>query len=154
MQLYNDMGRLGLGSRLKRISDRLIQDVNDIYQSQGIDLEASCFPLLFLISRDGPISLRIAEAQLGTSQPLISQKAKILQDRGLISLVRDPEDGRARQMSMTEKGQDVIAKAQPIWHKMDQAMANLLHPHEATFFRILNHIEEELESENFVERTL
>ncbi len=154
MQLYADMGRLGVSSRLKRISDRLVQDVNDIYQASGIDLEASCFPLLFLIARDGLISLRQAEIQLGTSQPLISQKVKLLIERDMIKVQRDPDDGRARQMSLTDKGRDVIAKAQPIWAKMDKAMAELLHPHEGSLFRILSHLETTLEEENFAERVL
>ena len=154
MQLYADMGRLGLSSRLKRISDRLVQDVNDIYQAKGIELEASCFPLLFLIARDGPISLRNAEIQLGTSQPLISQKAKILIDRKMIKVERDPNDGRARQMSLTDTGRDVIARAQPIWAKMDKAMADLLVHHEGSLFRILTHLETILEEENSADRVL
>ena len=38
MDYMKSFGSLSLGSRLKRLSDRLVHDVIRLYQSQGIEL--------------------------------------------------------------------------------------------------------------------
>jgi hypothetical protein len=46
MDEFANLGRLGLGSRLKRISDYMFAEINAFYRENGIEFEASTFPLL------------------------------------------------------------------------------------------------------------
>ncbi|MFT7688506.1 MAG: hypothetical protein ACI9FB_003870, partial [Candidatus Azotimanducaceae bacterium] len=50
MDLLRDLGALGLGSRLKRLSDQLMQDGIRIYRETGVDFEPKWFPVYYYLS--------------------------------------------------------------------------------------------------------
>ena len=138
MNHISELGRLSLGSRLKRLSDYLITEVNAIYKANGINFESSSFPLLSLLEKYGPQSLRDAEIKLGTSHSYISQKAKYLQKSGLIEMTVDPNDARSKYMALSAQGIALIEKMQPIWKSLDIAFARLLGDHERKIFQELS----------------
>ena len=53
MDLISDLGALALGSRLKRLSDRMMKSVSEIYRNSGLDFESKWFPLFYLLSKEG-----------------------------------------------------------------------------------------------------
>jgi hypothetical protein len=55
------LGRIALGSRLKRLSERLLSDVARVYESQGIDFKPPWFPLFSLVAE-----AKIVNPQYGT----------------------------------------------------------------------------------------
>jgi ribosomal protein S18 acetylase RimI-like enzyme/DNA-binding MarR family transcriptional regulator len=144
MQHLNELGRLGLGSRMKRFSDYLIAEVNTIYKQAGIQFEASCFPLLTLLERYGPMTLREAEQKMGTSHSYISQKAKYLKQENLIEIQASERDGRSKHLSLTAKGMELIEQARPCWKNMDIAFANMLGDDEREIFQALSLLEKKM----------
>lgn len=144
MEHLSELGRLGLGSRMKRFSDHMISEVNAIYKEAGIDFEASCFPLLTLLERYGPMSLREAEVKMKTSHSYVSQKAKYLKEEGLLEILSSERDARTKNMSLTEKGIDLINKVRPYWKAMDITFAKLLGDDERIIFQALSKLEEKL----------
>lgn len=154
MEYFDDLGRIGVGTRLKRISDLLINDINALYRQQGIQLEASCFPLLAIVERYGLLSMREAEERLGTSHAAISQKASALKKAGLIEVKAFKGDHRIRKMSLTAEGAATIDKARPCWQAMDRALAHMFFPDENVFFRLLKTFEDRLEEQSFRHMTL
>ena len=81
MEHLSELGRLGLGSRMKRFSDYLISEVNTIYKNAGIDFEASCFPLLTLLERYGAMTLRQAEEKTRHVTFLCQPKSQAFETR-------------------------------------------------------------------------
>lgn len=141
MEHLKNLGRIGLGSRMKRFGDYLIGEVNAIYKNDGIPFEASCFPLLSLVERYGPMSLRDAEQRLGTSHSYVSQKAKYLQKEKLITLRPSISDARSKEMHLTDRGRALIDRARPLWKAMDIAFARLLGEDERKIFSALDALE-------------
>lgn len=146
MDYVDDLGRAGLSSRLKRLSDTLFSEIGALHRAQGIQLEASCFPLLGIVERFGPLSLREAEEKLGTSHAAVSQKASVLSKAGLIELQIFKGDQRIKKMVLTEDGRALIARARPIWQATDRALAEIFYPDENVFFRLLKTFEDRLEA--------
>ncbi len=146
MQHLNELGRLGLGSRMKRFSDYMMTEVNAIYKKAGIEFEASCFPLLTLLERYGAMSLREAEQKMGTSHSYVSQKAKYLSSEGLIEIQSSSRDARSKNMSLTAKGSALIEKVRPCWKAMDIAFANILGEDEREIFKALSLLEDKMMS--------
>lgn len=143
MDEFANLGRLALGSRLKRISDYMFSEVNAFYKENGIEFEASTFPLLRVVHKYGPLSLREAEHKLGITHAAISQKAKVLHKHGLISMRTDRNDQRSKLLRLTEKGEKLVVIARPCWEAMDRAVAHMLYPEEQQLFRALRHFEEQ-----------
>ncbi len=149
MEHFNDLGRLGIGSRMKRTSQLLIGEVNAIYKQNNIDFEASLFPLLTSIEQHGPLNIREVERILGTSHAYVSQSAAALKKKSLIQIKPDPKDQRSKVMTLTPKGAALIQKTRPIWQAMDRALADILFPDEDMFFQALRTFEEKLQKTSF-----
>lgn len=62
MDLFADLGHLALASRLKRLSERLQQEVSEVYAEQETGFRARWFPVLVTLSREGPQSISPASA--------------------------------------------------------------------------------------------
>ncbi len=41
MNFYQNLGYLVLGSRLRRLSEAFLSEINRVYQNEGIDFDAS-----------------------------------------------------------------------------------------------------------------
>ncbi|HAO49511.1 MAG TPA: MarR family transcriptional regulator, partial [Runella sp.] len=57
MNFYQKLGGLILGSRLRRLSEYFLSEVNKVYAEKGIAFDASWFSMFYLISKNEHISL-------------------------------------------------------------------------------------------------
>ena len=120
----------------------------------AIHFDSSCFPLLSLLDRYGPMSIREIQDQLGTSHSYISQKAKSLEKDNLINTKKNPRDARSKVLSLTEEGHTLIAKAKPYWLAMDRAIAQRLGENERALFAQLQKLEAALKERSIKDLTL
>lgn len=54
---------------------------------------------------------------LAIDRTTLTAALKPLQRRGLIKVTADPKDRRARLMTLTAKGRNVLVRAVPIWER-------------------------------------
>lgn len=146
MDYMQNFGRLALGSRLKRISHTLFEEVNSFYKNHHIDLDANCFVLLNYITEFEPINLKQAELALQTSHADISQKTSKLVKTGFIKSQTDKSDGRSKLLTLTDKGHEAMQQIRPLWQAVDRTLASLIHPYEKEFFSAVKNLEKKLHS--------
>lgn len=125
MNFYQSLGFLVFGSRLKRLGDTFLNDVNKVYKSHKIDFEASWFPLFYILSRREEVSIREIADELGTTHSAASQAVTGLQEKGLVKITVSRKDARAKAVAFTAKGQKLQQKIEPIWQALQQAMEQL-----------------------------
>lgn len=77
----------------------------------GDELDYSSFPLLKLLSHQGPMRLSAVAAVLGLDASTVSRHARTLEDRGLLERTDDPDDGRASRVTVSARGSDCLAHA-------------------------------------------
>jgi len=156
MDFYKAAGGLILGTRLKRISDRFLQEVGLIYQELEIDFEPSWFPIFFLLQERDSLSMTDIASALDVSHSAISQMISGLRKRELIQLVEDPEDARRKKISLTPLGQNLLQKVAPVWTSMHLAMPTLWGGEErqAQFLGDLESLENRLSQKVFSAKTL
>jgi hypothetical protein len=73
MNLYEGLGYLVLGSRLRRLSENFLSEINQAYQQAGIDFDASWFPVFYLLSKNDALSIKELSEQTEVSHPAASQ---------------------------------------------------------------------------------
>lgn len=114
--VIRELGPLAFASRLKRLSERLQQDVSRVYREQEVDFEARWFPVAFLL-RDGHARsvTEIADA-LELTHPAVSQIVGAMELHGLVDAQRDATDERRRLITLSEAGQETLATLEPIWN--------------------------------------
>jgi DNA-binding MarR family transcriptional regulator len=76
----------------------------------GDEIDYSAFPLLKLLSHQGPMRLSALAAVLGLDASTVSRHARQLEDRGLLERSLDPDDRRASRVAVSEQGNACLAK--------------------------------------------
>lgn len=115
MKSIEEMGALFLGTRLKRLSDQLYDEVDRIYASQNIDLKSRWTGVLFMLHDEGDAGITQIAESMGLTHPAISQMSKRLLDLGYIENKTDPKDERRRVLGLTAVGKKLIEKLKPLW---------------------------------------
>ncbi|PUZ30256.1 DNA-binding transcriptional regulator, MarR family [Chitinophaga costaii] len=129
MRFYPSLGFLVFGSRLRRLSEYFIAEVNKVYEQTGIPFDASWFPVFYLLSKCQPLSLtEIAEA-LEVSHSAVSQLVTSLRKKGWVSTKPSKADARRQEVMFTKKGQGLLVQLEPVWQAVTQAMETLAAEH-------------------------
>jgi DNA-binding MarR family transcriptional regulator len=74
----------------------------------GDEIDYSAFPILKLLSHQGPMRLSALASVLGLDASTVSRHARQLEDRGLLERTGDPDDGRASRVAISERGTDCL----------------------------------------------
>jgi len=126
MNLYQTLGFLVLGSRLRRLSENFLSEVNLAYKNEGIDFDASWFPVFYLLSKNESLSIKELSEQTEVSHPAASQLITHLKARGLVASATCADDGRRQLVQLTESGRELLAKIIPVWDAILLGMEELM----------------------------
>ena len=123
--IVGELGYLTLGSRLKRLGERLQAQTQVILAELEIGLPASQFPLLAALDRLGPLGVGQLAQAVGVSQPGVSRMLENLQADGLVTSQRLEGDRRLRPIVLTKAGRQLIARSKELaWPRIAAAVAD------------------------------
>jgi len=125
MNLYQSLGYLVLGSRLRRLSESFLSEINRAYQKLGIDFDASWFPVFYLLSKNDALSIKELSEQTEVSHPAASQLITNLKNKNLVTSVTSVDDGRRQLVTLTDKGRALLNDILPVWDGVVTAMEEL-----------------------------
>ena len=126
MNLYKRLGYLVLGSRLRRISESFLSEINRAYQQEGIEFEASWFPVFYLLSQHNTLSIKELSEQIEISHPAASQLITNLKQKNLLTTTTNAKDGRKQQVTFTDKGRELLTRIKPVWEAVDTSMNEMM----------------------------
>jgi DNA-binding MarR family transcriptional regulator len=124
--IVRTLGFLCLGSRLKRIGERLQADTQKIMEDAGVGIAPGQYPLLAALDRFGPLTIGDLADALGVSQPGVTRSLSQLAALDLVLVQSIPGDQRRKAASLSEKGQRLVetAKAE-VWPRIESAVIDL-----------------------------
>lgn len=118
---HNDgLGGAAIGAVLRRLSERIDRDANQVYARLGVAFEQRWMGVLDLLARQGPLSVKDLARKLKISHPSVSQTRSSLLAAGLVAERLDPADGRRRALYLTAEGQTLVETLLPVWAALDQ----------------------------------
>lgn len=119
-------GYLCLGSRFRRIGERLQADTQQIIETFGLTIQAGQYPFLAAIDRSGPMTIgELAEA-VGITQPGATRTLAQLVDLGLVEARASDQDQRRKRVSLTAAGRDLVERSkQEVWPRIEAAVRDL-----------------------------
>ena len=143
--IVKDLGHLTLGTRLKRLGERLHAQTQVMLEEAGIGLPASHFPILAGLDRLGQLSVgEIAEA-VGMSQPGVTRMLEKLQTDGLVKSTPAPGDRRVRTIKLTTAGEKLVAASKrAVWPLIESAVADACEGRAESLLPALTSLEESL----------
>jgi DNA-binding MarR family transcriptional regulator len=144
--IVEGLGHLALGSRLKRLGERMQADTTRFIEANGLVVPASQFPLLAALDRPGGLTIgELAEA-VGVSQPGVTRSVTRLVELGLITVQPGTSDRRRRSVQLTGRGQHVVETARrSVWPHVERAVAELCRDLDGPLLGQLGEIESRLD---------
>ncbi len=147
------LGLLTLGTRLKRIGERLQAQTQAVIEAEGLDTPSAHWPVLAALQRLGPLTVGDIALALGVSQPGVTRQLSKLQEAGLVLARQSASDLRLRTIELTELGQRQVALARHgTWPAIEAAVAEACAPHGPALLAQLAALEEALESRPLLAR--
>ena len=121
METIRRLGMLALASRLKRLSDRLMQEVGQVYRAEELGFEPRWFLVFHQLTEGPPQSVTALAAAVGITHPAVNQAADEMEAAGLVASSRDEKDKRKRRLELTPRGRQVAESLRPIWAGIESA---------------------------------
>lgn len=119
-------GLLFLGSRLKRLGERMQADVARIVEAAGLPLQPTHYPVLAAIERDGPASVGDIASAIGLSQPAVTRGVARLTELGLVEAGPATHDRRQKALVLSEAGRAMLRLSKhTVWPQVEAAVVDL-----------------------------
>ena len=152
MQSTNLPGVTALGSRLRRLLERLDREVLAVYRAAGERFEPRWYGVFAALRDDGPLSVGDLSRRLGISHAAVSQIRTALEAEGLIRGQADPWDGRRQVLSLTPLGRETAARLAPLWSAIGAAVGDMLAEHAPTLPADLDALEQAIDRHSLAAR--
>lgn len=125
MSFYPKAGKLILGTRMRRLSEYIISEINSAYQQKGIEFDASWFGIFYILNEHAQVSIRDIANELQTSHSAVSQLVSNLKKKSLLTTAPSESDARIQLVTLTEKGKELLTNIKPVWHSISQVFEEL-----------------------------
>jgi ribosomal protein S18 acetylase RimI-like enzyme/DNA-binding MarR family transcriptional regulator len=112
---------LGLGTRMRRLTELLSSDIERLYNEQGIDIRMGHFYAIYAVAECGPMTINEIRACAGFSQSAVSQTVKKLLALGVFE-TRATEDARQRLIALSTSGEALVEKVRPLWRALEKTV--------------------------------
>lgn len=121
-----DLGYLTLGTRLKRLGERMQAEVSRLAFEEGHNVQAGLLPALGILAQRGPTTVGDLALALGIAQPGVTRMLGQLKKLKLVTSDRTKSDQRQRLISLTKAGHSIVAATRDdLWPRIEKAVADL-----------------------------
>ena len=148
MNALKGFGELGLGSRLKRLSEFMMKDIQAVYDHFNIDFDPYLFPIIKIIDNYNGVTNTQIKDSLQLSQPAITQAINKLIKKELISITTDENDARKKIVHLSDKGTATVSQMRPLWTAMETVVKQYTQFTSNSLIEHINTLEAKLEDQS------
>jgi DNA-binding MarR family transcriptional regulator len=154
VSIFRKTQGLMLGTRLKRLGDRFLQDVSKIYKSENISFEPAWFPVFFLLDKTEKMKVSELAEELEVTQSAASQMVTLLRKNNLVEFEKDVNDKRIKVVFLSDKGKTLLEEIRPLWDTMLQVLEEIKNenPYLQNFLNTLDAFENILDEKSLYDR--
>jgi len=152
MDFYTKVGKVALGSRLRRLSEMLTEDAAEVYKLYGVPTDPRWFPVLHVLSGQESATITEIAQAIGHSHPSVSQIVKKMKARELVTVRKREQDARVSVVSLSDSGKDTIPAFKQQCADVVQATEALLSDAQNDLWAAIEEIEFLLADESLLER--
>lgn len=146
---------LFLGSRLKRLGERMQAEVLKVVEHAGLPIQPAQYPLLGALDRHGPLSVSDLVQATGVSQPGVTRNLARLAEMGLVGTDAAGRDRRRRVVSLTDLGREMMVRSRgEVWPRVERAARELCDEVDASLIQTLDAMEAALDRKSLDRRAL
>jgi DNA-binding MarR family transcriptional regulator/N-acetylglutamate synthase-like GNAT family acetyltransferase len=151
----SDLGVTFLGSRLKRLGDRLQTEAGAILQAMDLPIQPAQQPLLAVLRREGARTVGAIAQHLRISQPSATRALQALIEQGLVEASKEGRDQRHKLLSLSPAGEALMDRLEnDLWPRVEAAAISLCGGRHQQLMDAIADIEAELDRRSLADRTL
>ena len=148
--VITSLGYLCLGSRFKRLGERLQSGVAEMLDSMGHSVQPAHLPILMALASHGACSTGLLSHHVGISQPGITRAVTRLRELDLVSLKSDSSDRRQTVISLSARGTALLDELRAtLFPAVERAVAQICETMEPGIIAHLERIETALDRDPF-----
>lgn len=147
-----ELGVLAFTTRLKRISDKMLQDGKKLYKKLDYEIEPNWYVIFKILQKYGSLSITEIAQKIQISHPSVITMVEKMNAKGFLESVSDEEDQRKRLLSLSAKAINMLPVFEETWKAGVRGLDYLLK--DTPILEILDKIEDGLNKKGFKERAL
>lgn len=152
MDFYSQIGKVALGSRLRRLSDRLTEDAAKIYTLYKVPLDPKWFPVFYVLSQQESAGVTEIAQIIGHSHASVSQIVREMNNRGLTTTEKHRQDARVSVIKLSDAGKQLIPDLEQQCIDVNQAVKELLLESQYDLWNTIAEVEFLLAEKSFWDR--
>ena len=152
MDFYHHAGKMAMGSRLRRLSDRMTEDAAKVYALYDVALDPKWFPVFYVLSYQAEASITEIAQIIGHSHPSVSQIVKEMKRQGVVITDKSQQDARVNVVKLSDEGKTLLPKLNQQYLDVTQAVENLLLESQSNLWRAIAEVEFLLTEKGLFER--
>lgn len=121
--VVRQLGHLTLGTRFKRLGERMQSQTQRILDAHEVPIQAAQFPFLAAVDRLGPLTVgELAEA-VGMTQPGATRALAQLAEEGFVEIANASDDQRRKRVTLTRQGKRLVEVGKrDVWPVIEMAV--------------------------------
>lgn len=154
MEFYTQIGKLALGSRLRRLSERVTEDAAQVYELYDIDLKPKWFPVFYALSQEQEKTITAIAEEIGHSHPSVSKIVCEMVKKAWVVEKKDKNDGRRNVVKLSKKGIEAVYKINPQYIDVNAAVEEVLQKTQHDLWKAMSEWEYHLNQKSLFKRVL
>jgi DNA-binding MarR family transcriptional regulator/N-acetylglutamate synthase-like GNAT family acetyltransferase len=152
MDIYNQIGKIALGSRLRRLSEHIAEEAFQVYKLYDIDIKPKWFPVFYVLSQGQGKTISIIASEIGHTQPSVSKIVREMSKKGIVVENKGEIDKRKNIVSLTEKGKEMTNKIELQYKDVNFAIEGALAETNADLWKAIEEWEYILSQKSLLKR--
>ncbi len=126
MEFFNKAGKMAIGSRLRMLTETMVEDAARIYKLYDIDFQPKWFPVFYVLQDGSEFTITSIAREIGHSHPSVSKIIAEMVKSGFVTEKKDKADGRRNMVSLSAKGREAGVKIRDQYTDVTSAVEELL----------------------------
>lgn len=154
MKIFDELGKVAIGSRLRIFTDKVTEDSAEIYKMYDVDMHPKWFPVYYLLSNGGEKTITEIARNIGHSHPSVSKIVSEMLKKGYAQEKKDKSDGRRNVVSLTKAGMEISKKLNDQLLDVNTAIEELSAQTQNNLWEAIGEWEYLLEQKNLLKRVM
>ncbi|TWR30573.1 GNAT family N-acetyltransferase [Mucilaginibacter pallidiroseus] len=154
MDFYDKAGKMALGSRLRRLSEKITDQAAQVYDIYGINMNPKWFPVFYALAEPGHKSIMQIAQEIGHSHPSVSTIVKEMIKAGIVKNVESKADARKTFIVLTDEGLQINQRIQLQYADVNAAVETALAQSQYNIWKAIEEWEFLLDQKDLLKRVM
>ncbi|HVI47721.1 MAG TPA: bifunctional helix-turn-helix transcriptional regulator/GNAT family N-acetyltransferase [Chitinophaga sp.] len=154
MEFYQQAGVMAIGSRLRRLNERMTDQAKQICSLYHTDFHPKWFPVFYMLGQEGNKCVTDIAKEIGHSHASVSKTLKEMEKAGYVTVQQEEGDGRKSQFVLSEKGKVANRTMQEQCEDVTAIIKNMLDESSYNLWKAIEEWEFMLDQKELVSRVV